>query len=228
MYEIEQNDAELVEAITFATNSQNPVDMRDLKANDARQKALGHSISDLGYTYRAKREDRPVSSDEFTSAVIAEAVLAIWRRRPHQARFRSREHFGALYSTIFTVDLNGAQAIIAALLHRHAENHRKRRPEDAPDFLAYGSRFIAMLMGRYLLDDMGIPLERLDHRNFGDARELAHEKADDYLPRAEAQIGYALDPLFRDRARTLQRLSATFRRADLVETLLEAEQPQTT
>ena len=32
----------------------------------------------------------------------------------------------------------------------------------------------------------------------------------------------ALAPLFRDRDRTLQRLSATFRRADLVDTLLEA------
>ena len=224
LYELEQNDTELVEAITFATNSQNPVDLRDLKANDARQQALGRSIAELGYTYRAKREDRPVSSDEFTSAVIAEAVLAVWRRRPHQARFRSREHFGALYSTIFTADLNGAQAIIAALLHRHAENHRKRPPEDAPDFLAYGSRFLAMLMGRHLLDDMGIPLERLDHRNFAVARELAHEKADDYLSRAETQVGDALDPLFRGRERTLQRLSATFRRADLVETLLETVQ----
>ncbi len=224
LYELEQNDAELVEAITFATNSQNSVDLRDLKANDARQKALGHSISELGYTYRAKREDRPVSSDEFTSAVIAEAVLAIWRRRPHQARFRSREHFGALYSTIFSADLNGAQAVIAALLHRHAENHRKRRPEDAPDFLAYGSRFIAMLMGRYLLNEMGISLGGLDHRNLGDARELVRQKSDDYLARAEAQIGNALDPLFTGRERTLQRLSATFRRADLVETLLETVQ----
>ena len=224
LYELEQNDPELVEAITFATNSQNPVDLRDLKANDARQKALGRSISELGYTYRAKREDRPLSSNEFTSAVIAEAVLAVWRHRPHQARFRSREHFGALYGTIFTSDLNGAQAIIAALLHRHAENHRKRPPEDAPDFLAYGSRFIAMLMGRCLLDEMGISLGQLDHRNFGDARELVQQKSHDYLASAEAQIGDALDPLFRGRERTLQRLSATFRRADLVETLLEADQ----
>ena len=46
IYELEQNDAELVEAITFATNSQNPVDLRDLKANDARQEALGRSISE--------------------------------------------------------------------------------------------------------------------------------------------------------------------------------------
>ena len=219
LYEIEQNDAELVEAITFATNSQNPVDLRDLKANDARQKALDRSISELGYTYRAKREDRPVSSDEFTRAVVAEAVLAIWRRRPHQARFRSREHFGALYGTIFTENLNGAQAIIAALLHRHAENHRKRPREGAPDFLAYGSRFIAMLMGRYLLDEMGVSLKQLDHRNFGNARQLVHQKSGDYLTRAQTQIGDALDPLFRDRERTLQRLSATFRRADLVEML---------
>ena len=224
LYELEQNDAEPVEAITLATNSQNPVDLRDLKANDARQKALGRSISELGYTYRAKREDRPLSSNEFTSAVIAEAVLAVWRHRPHQARFKSREHFGGLYGTIFTRDLNGAQAVIAALLHRQAENRRKRPPEDAPDFLAYGSRFIAMLMGCYLLDEMGSSLERLDHRNFRAARELEQQKSDEYLARAEAHIGDVLDPLFRGRERTLQRLSATFRRADLVETLLEAVQ----
>ena len=220
IYELEQNDAGLVEAITFATNSQNPVDLRDLKANDARQQALGQSISELGYKYRAKREDRPVSSDEFTSAVVAEAVLAIWRAKPHQARFRSRQHFGALYNTIFTADLNGSQAVIAALLHRQAENHRKRPPKDAPDFLAYGSRFIAMLMGRYLLDEMGIEIDKLDHRNFDAAREMVHRRLGDYLTRAQTQIGDALDPLFRDRERTLQRLSATFRRADLVEMLV--------
>ena len=221
IYELEKNDAELVEAITFATNSQNPVDLRDLKANDSRQRALGQSISELGYRYRAKREEKPVSSDEFTSAVIAEAVLAIWRRKPHQARFRSRQHFGALYDTIFTPDLNGAQAIVAALVHRHAENRRKRPPQGAPDFLAYGSRFVAMLMGCYLLEEMEIELEQLDHRNFGNARELLERQASDYLFRAEAQIGVALVPLFHERERTLQRLSATFRRADLVEMLLD-------
>ena len=220
IYELEKDDAELVEAITFATNSQNPVDLRDLKANDPRQKALGQSISELGYRYRAKREDKPVSSDEFTSAVIAEAVLAIWRRKPHQARFRSRQHFGALYDTIFNSNLNGAQAIVAALVHRHAENRRKRPPQDAPDFLAYGSRFVAMLMGCFLLDEMEIQLHQLDHRNFGDARELVAERSQDYLMQAEAQISDALKPLFRVRERTLQRLSATFRRADLVEMLV--------
>ena len=221
IYELEQDDKELVEAITFATNSQNPVDLRDLKANEPRQQALSTSIAGLGYAYRAKREDRAVSPKEFTSAAIAEAVLAVWRHRPHQARFSSREHFGALYNTIFTEDLNGAQAIIAALLLRHAENRRKRPPEDAPDFLAYGSRFIAMLMGRYLLEEMDIALDGLDHRNFEQAQKLVEQRSGRYLSRAEQRIGEELDPLFSDRKRTLQRLSATFRRADLIDMLLD-------
>ena len=222
IYELQDNDTEIVEAITFATNSQNPVDLRDLKANDSRQKALNESIAGLGYKYRAKREDRPVSSDEFTSGVVAEAVLAVWRRRPHQARFRTRGHFGALYDTIFEKNLNGAQAIIAALLLRHAENRRKRPPQDAPDFLAYGSRYIAMLMGRYLLEEMDVPLNQLDHRTFDQARELVEQKSDNYVSRAEQQIREALSPLFSERERTLQRLSATFRQADLIDTLMDA------
>lgn len=219
IYELQQDDNDLVEAITFATNSQNPVELRDLKANEPRQRALGESISNLGYAYRAKREDRPVSSNEFTSAVVAEAVLAIWRQRPHQARFRGREHFGALYDTIFTAELNGAQAVIAALLHRQAENRRKRSPDGALDFLAYGSRFIAMIMGRYLLEEMGITLDRLDHQNFNQARSLVEQRSGDYMSRAEENIAEALNSLFNGRERTLQRLSATFRRADLVEML---------
>lgn len=219
IYELPQDEEGLVGAITFATNSQNPVDLRDLRANDARQKALATSMEALGYTYRAKREDRPVSSNEFTSAVVAEAVLAIWRRRPHQARFSGRKHFGALYDKIFTQELNGAQAVIAALLFRHAENRRKRPPQGAPDFLAYGSRFIAMLMGRYLLEDMSIALEKLDHRSFEQARELVERNADDYVRRAETRIEEALEKLLNGRERTLQLLSATFRRVDLIRLL---------
>ncbi len=220
IYELPQSDGDLVDAITFATNSQNPVDLRDLKANDKRQKILAESIKGLGYEYRLKREDQPLSPTEVTSAVIAEAVLAIWRHRPHQARFAANEHFGTLYDIIFKPDLNGAQAVIAALLTRFAENRRKRPPENSPDFLAYGSRFIAMLMGRYLLEDLGISLNALDHRTFDRARKLVVSNGDAYFKRAEVAISEAILPLFNNRDRTLQRLSATFRRADLVEILL--------
>jgi hypothetical protein len=220
IYELPQSDDDLVGAITFATNSQNPVDLRDLKANDQRQKTLADSIRGLGFTYRAKREDQPVPTGEFTSAVVAEAVLAVWRHRPHQARFAANEHFGALYDVIFKQDLNGAQAVIAALILRLAENRRKRPPENAPDFLPYGSRFIAMMMGRYLLEDLTIDLNKLDHRNFDEARKRIEVDGESYFRRAEDAISQAIRPFFEDRERTLQRLSATFRRADLVEALM--------
>ena len=223
IYELPPEDDDFVDDITFATNSQSPVDLRDLKANDRRQRELAESIQALGFGYRPKREERSVAVGEFTSAVVAEAVLAVWRQRPHQAKFRRREHFGALYNTIFTDDLNGAQAVIAALALRQAESRRKRPPPETepPDFLPYASRFIAMLMGRYVLDELGIDLPQLDHRNFASARDFLERESTRCLARAEAAIDDALAHLFNDSIpRTLQRLSATFRRADLVEMLI--------
>ena len=76
------DDGALVDAITFATNSQNPVDLRDLKANDPRQRTLAASIRELGHAYRLKRSEQALSAGEFTSATVAEAVLAVWRLRP--------------------------------------------------------------------------------------------------------------------------------------------------
>ena len=219
IYELPPNDTALVEAITVATNSQNPVELRDLKANNRRQTKLSISIEALGYAYRTKREERSMAENEFTSAAVAEAVLATWRERPQQARFRAQQHFGVLYETIFSDDLNGAQATVAVLLLRRAEARRRRASDEAPDFIAYSSRFVAMLMGRYLLADMGISLARLDHRTFEQARDLAERKGDEYMERAEGEIAKALDLLFNGMERTLQRLSAAFRRADLLELL---------
>ncbi len=73
-----------------------------------------------------------------------------------------------------------------------------------------------------ILKEMDIALNRLDHRNFEQARKLVEQKSDSYLSLAEKRIGEALGPLFSQRERTLQRLSATFRRADLVDMLLDA------
>ena len=227
IYELPPDDDDFVDAITFATNSQNPVDLRDLRANDSRQRALAQSIRALGFDYRPKREERSVASGEFTSALVAEAVLAVWRHRPHQAKFRRREHFGALYDTIFTPGLNGAQAVIAALALRQAENRRKRPPQEAnlPDFLPYASRFVAMLMGRYVLDALGICLDQLDHRNFAQARDFIERESSRCLSRADAAIDQAIAQLFNGRDRTWQRLSATFRRSDLVEMLARPAAP---
>ena len=83
LYEV--NDGEdVIQDITYATNSQNPVDFRDLKSNDERQILLEESARDLGYVYKRKR-DNLSNTNLIPSTVAAESVLAVWREKPHLA-----------------------------------------------------------------------------------------------------------------------------------------------
>ncbi|TAA74712.1 MAG: AIPR protein [Candidatus Electronema aureum] len=219
IYELPKGEEDLVRNITYATNSQNPVDLRDLRSNDDRQQKLALSIKELDYSYRRQRSEVATKNTDITSGTAAEAVLSIWRHRPHQAKFMTGEHFGKLYDTIFTADLNGAQVIIAVLLFRIAENRRKRPEADAPEFIRYSSCFAAMLMGDSLLSEMGIQLNQLDHRTFENARKLIENKGDEYHSAAITKIKEALLALYNDQDVSLQRLAATFRRGDLIEKL---------
>jgi len=114
---------------------------------------------------------------------------------------------------------NGAQVVIATLLFRIAENKRKRPPAGAPEFLRYGSCFLGMLMGKYLLCDMGTQLDSLDHRNFTQAKDLAEQNGEGYFQKAVTEVQAALSKLYGGQSVSLQRLSVTFRRGDLIEEL---------
>lgn len=222
LYQITEESSALASTITYTTNSQNPVDLRDLRSNDRIQQQLELSISQLGYTYRRQRGDsgsRAADITSITNGTAAEAVLSVWRRRPQQAKFMSSEHFGKLYGEIFNSNLNGAQTIIAVLLFRLAENKRKRPPDGAPDFIRYASCFSAMLMGEYLLQDLGIAsdrLDQLDHRRFLEAKVLVDDRGERYFERSMASLQSALKRLYGEQPVSLQRLAATFRRGDLL------------
>ncbi|HBI14532.1 MAG TPA: abortive phage resistance protein [Desulfobulbaceae bacterium] len=219
LYQLPSDSADLVRSITYATNSQNPVDLRDLRSNDPKQKSLETSIRDLGFTYHRHRSEASLKPIDISSAVAAEAVLSVWRERPHQGKFYGREHFGKLYDIIFSDELNATQVVIATLLFRFAENKRRRPPENSPDFIAYASCFLAMLMGKYLLTDLGITLAQLDHRKFDEAKSKLDQNEEDYFSRALTAIDVAVKRLYCDQTPSLQRLAATFRRGDLLEEL---------
>lgn len=222
LYKLPKPNEDLVLKITHATNSQNPVDLKDLRANDERQQQLEQSIQALGYQYRRKRLDSAVKPTEITSGTAAEALLAVWRQKPHQAKFFTREHFGKLYDGIFTQQTNGAQVIAAVLLYRIAENHRRRPDEQDPLFVRYASCFIAMQMGRRLLKDMKLDkLDELNHLNFVKAKQLIETKGEDYFRQSVEDIDRALKALYGDREITIQQLSATFRRGDLIQRLID-------
>jgi hypothetical protein len=218
LYELPSENEDFVRQITFATNSQNPVDLKDLKANDAIQRRLETDITQLGFNYRRKRSDSSLKNTDITIGVAAEAILAVWRKKPHQAKFFTREHFGKLYAEIFTEQLNGAQVIIAVLLYRVAENYRKRPPEKSPLFISYASCFIAMQMGKYLLSELNIVLPELNHQKFLAAESLVEQNGNSYFQQACENIDQALKQLYNGEV-SAQQLSATFRRGDLIEKL---------
>ncbi|MBI4904789.1 MAG: AIPR family protein [Acidobacteria bacterium] len=219
LYELPSDSVDLVRSITYATNSQNPVDLRDLRSNDAKQKSLETGMADLGYTYRRNRSEGTFKSQDISSATAAEAILAVWRKRPHQVKYYGREHFGKLYDQIFTVELNAAQTVIATLLYRYTENKRRRPPADAPPFAGYASSLLAMLMGGYLLADLGIALGQLDHVKFAAAKSRLDRDEDLYYARGLREVDAAIHSLYGGQEVSWQRLAATFRRGDILEEL---------
>ncbi|MBK8569527.1 MAG: AIPR family protein [Nitrosomonadales bacterium] len=219
LYELADDDQDFVRDITYATNSQNPVDLRDLHSNDEIQKQLETGISALGYTYKRQREEGVGGSTGIASTIAAEAVLAIWRNKPHQAKFLRREHFGKLYQDIFK-NLNAAQAVLAVLIFRIVENERKRPTLDnPPEFLPYAAHYLAMLIGQQLLQSQTLKMAEIDHRNFKLLAEILHQRKEIYLKDAFGQIKVALAKLYKKHDISLQQLSATFRRGDLLENL---------
>ena len=221
VYQLADTRKDLVQDITYATNSQNPVDLRDLRSNDEIQKQLELGMSELklDYTYKRQREEGGGGSSVITSSIVAEAVLAIWRERPHHAKFRRKEHFGKLYKDIFT-NLNAAQALLAVLIFRAVENERKRPAmETPPDFLPYASHYISMLIGRKLLHDQDMTPDRISHQNIQGLLQAFEDKQAQYHPHAIHSLEDALKECYGDRDVSLQQLAATFRRGDLMEML---------
>lgn len=222
LYQLPSDNDDLVQRITFATNSQNPVDLRDLRANDEVQRRLEMDIAQLGFIYRRKRSDSGTKPIDITSGVAAEAVLSVWRHRPQQAKLFTREHFGRLYGEIFSPHLNGSQVVLAVQLYRIAENRRKRPEDNDPIVVRYASCFIAMQMGRRLLAALGLSsVDGISHLNFRSALDLIEANGNSYYFESLKDIQNALVGLYGEQNISLQQLSATFRRGDLIEKLGE-------
>jgi hypothetical protein len=222
IYELDDSERDLVPAITYATNSQNPVELRDLRANDAVQIKLEAGLRDLGYVYARKRETAQLPG-AITPTRAAEAVLAIWRRRPHLARFHQAQIFGSLYDKIFDESLLPAQVVVATrILERCERACRRVDLNKAPRFIPYAAHFLAMLVGEELLAQLG---GQLDHRNLNQALTLLDEQGSLMYTQAVLKL-YVIFGLtgIEESEASLQRLSATFRRGDLLDALERLEE----
>ncbi len=217
LYELDDKDANLVRDITCATNSQNPIDLRDLRSNDEIQKKLELDVKAMGERYV---RHRGAASFGISPNVAAEAILAVWRRAPHQAKFRRSIFFGKLYDKIFTSETNAAQLLLAVLIFRYVDAKRKTPEiENPPRFLPYASQFLSMIIGDLILKEKNINVNEITHNNFDDFKKLFSENKVLLYKKAIEKLKEALQELkidFDGENLNLQRLAATFRRGDLL------------
>ncbi|MDR1342425.1 MAG: AIPR family protein [Prevotellaceae bacterium] len=223
LYELSGDGAgSLITDVTIATNSQNPVDLRDLRANDDLQKRLETAASELGYFYKRKK-DSAASSREATvlsSSVAAESIFAVWKKKPYLAKFKKNELFGAFYHDVFD-NINAAQLLIAVFIYRFCDAQRKKSDlRDRFPHIPYSSYFMSMLIGDLLLKNLELTLDKLTHKELEQAKAYFEANKDALFEQANKKLVNALNQLYPTPSSydkiDKRRLSATFRRGDLM------------
>jgi hypothetical protein len=222
LYELsgENENESLITDVTIATNSQNPVDLRDLRANDDRQRHLEIAISELGFFYKRKKDNASFSQEKtILSSVAAESIYSIWKQKPIQAKFKKRELFGTYYTDVFK-NINGAQLILAVLIYRYCDVQRKKQSliQQFPH-IPYSNYFMSMFMGKLLLSELSLTLEQLTHKEFERAKTYFEQNKEDLFNKVNNKLVAALQKLYPDGYDQIdkRRLAATFRRGDLLE-----------
>lgn len=225
IYEV-NDDEGIVRDITYATNSQNPVDLRDLKSNDNRQVLLETGAKELGYVYKRKRDNLSVVNS-IPATVAAEAVLSTWRNMPHVARYRKNDLFDSYYEKIFD-DLNAAQMILAVLIFRYCDTMRKKAT-DNPDIFAvrpFETHFMAKILGKLLLEKNNLLQKDINHKNFFNLLSDFEGKKEQFFTKGEELLRLMLlDYLDKDSLYGLdgRSVAVPFRRYDLISRYIENE-----
>lgn len=213
----EDND-NLINEITLATNSQNPVDLSDLRANDNIQKTLETDIKGLGYNYRRKKDIASTNESIIPLSVAAQAIYSIWKGKPHIAKFKRKELFGSLYEEVYKPIPNAAQVIIAVIIYRFCDNQRRKVSliEEFPH-IPYSNYFLSMIIGKLLLKETNFKLNDLTHKSFESVKVYFEMNKEKLFDSANVILIKALDNLYNEDYKKLEmpRLSAAFRRGEL-------------
>jgi len=226
LYEV-NSDENIIQDITFATNSQNPVDFRDLRSNEQEQILMEQAAKELGYIYKRKKEAQTAGQanlDVIPSSVAAEAVLAVWRDAPHLAKHKKHEFFNTYYNKIF-FNLNAAQMIIAVLIFRYCDSYRRKISVDSEVQAQrpFSHYFMAMIIARQLLLKIDLSINDITHRNFNKILTVFEENKHAIYEKSEK---YLIGCLHKHMNTSLngtdgRTIAAVFRRFDLIETYLK-------
>lgn len=124
---IETTSMDVKASIAETTNSQTPINVRDLKSNDRLQRQLEANFAEIGLYYERKKGQFSAEAPDLRVDALdaAQAYLAYGLGLPEVAKKDRGRIFGDLYETVFSEDVT-AQKLLAAKRVLQLINAQKR------------------------------------------------------------------------------------------------------
>jgi hypothetical protein len=150
----ETKDKELSSRIAEFTNSQNPVNNRDIHSIDILQIKLEKEFFALGFFYERKKNqfaDKP-KDKRIDAEKLGQAVLAFYGEKPSEAKNEKRKIFADFYDNIFNTNLRANEALIAYKLYEFVEGEKLKRKNDIvtdyenKGFISYCTYWVLYIM----------------------------------------------------------------------------------
>jgi hypothetical protein len=191
----------LPDTITYRTNNQNSVDIRDQRSRDPIQRDLQASVqAEFGNTfgYSIRRGEAVEADEEFSNESAAQMIMAVYVGEPWNA-VRKVRLFDADYHRIFNRTITAHKLFLLHLIAQAVEGARDAlRPDLASSFASVKFTLAALLagvlrqtaQGQILLDEPEryLPDLRAEVEGIlaGLAREVA-ESTNDHVANEEAE-----------------------------------------
>jgi hypothetical protein len=142
----------LIELITYRSNNQNPVDIRDQRSTDVVQRDLQHEVQEVfgsTFAYEIREGERLTATQVLDNQEAAQLLMAIYLKEPWNA-VRKVRLFGADYGRLFNRDVTaGRLFLLRQIADRVVAQRGKLRADLASSFASV--RFtLAFLLGRTL------------------------------------------------------------------------------
>lgn len=124
IYELKER--EIGQEIARYTNTQNPVKMRDIMANDDVQIKLEEEFKKMGYCYERKKNQyrgKINISKRIDAEKIGQTLLAFYLEKPGSSKNKKQEIFGDYYNEVFDPDkINTEYVLPPYLLYKRIES----------------------------------------------------------------------------------------------------------
>lgn len=148
---IETTSEEVKLRIAETTNSQTPINARDLRANDRLQRQLEESFADLGFFYERKSnqyvlEDKRQRIDALSAG---QAHLAYGIGLPEVAKKDRGRVFGDLHDTVFTDDLTAPKLLVASQLAAIIDDEKSLVRKKIRDEVPLGAGEMSLIDGAF-------------------------------------------------------------------------------